>query len=223
MKKTFYAAFIFAALGMTACGEQTENTEETTQEEGTETEEVSTENYSLNAEESSLEWRAAWVMPADDGSLQEAKHHTGKINVTGGSVAVAGDEVKGDFEIDLTSIEVTDLGPEDGKGNLEAHLMGKDEEKDPNHFFNTSEYTTAKVHVKEIVDGMAHVVLNVIGIELEQKVEVETSMDGDQMMMKGNFDFDMSGLGFAMTEPNPEEGNINPTIGFKLNLVLDKQ
>jgi hypothetical protein len=223
MKKTFYAAFIFAAFGMTACGEQTENAEETTEEETTEVEEVTTENYSLNAEESSLEWRAAWVMPTEDGALEEAKHHTGTINVTDGSVAVTGEEVKGDFNIDLTSIEVTDLGPEDGKGNLEAHLMGKDEEKDPNHFFNTNEYTTAKVHVKEVVDGMAHVVLSVIGIEVEQKVEVETSMEGDKMMMHGEFDFDMSELGFAMTEPNPEEGNINPTIGFKLHLVLDKQ
>jgi hypothetical protein len=209
MKKTFYAAFVFAALGMTACGEQEEK--------------VTTENYSLNAGESSLEWRAAWVMPTEDGGLEEAKHHTGKISVTEGSVSVTGDDVTGDFKIDLTSIEVTDLGPEDGKGNLEAHLMGQDEEKDPDHFFNTNEFTTAKVHVKEIVDGMAHIVLSVIGIELEQKVELSTSTEGDKMMMHGEFDFDMSDLGFAMTEPNPEEGNINPTVGFHLHLVLDKQ
>lgn len=220
MKKTIYAAFIFAALGMTACGEQEEKIEAT---EDQDVAEVTTENYSLNVGESSLKWRAAWVMPTEDGGMEEAKNHTGTINVTEGNVAVTGDDVTGEFQIDLTSIEVTDLGPEDGKGNLEAHLKGQDEEKDPNHFFNTNEFTSAKVHVKEIKDGMAHVVLNVIGIEVEQKVEVKTSVDGDKMMMHGEFDFDMSELGFAMTEPNPEEGNINPSIGFQLHLVLDKK
>lgn len=220
MKKTIYAAFIFAAIGMTACGEQEEKAEGTTDQDATE---VTTENYSLNVGESSLEWRAAWVMPTEDGGMEEAKNHTGTINVTEGNVAVTGDDVTGEFHIDLTSIEVTDLGPEDGKGKLESHLKGQNEEKGQDDFFNTNEFTTAKVHVKEVKDGMAHVVLNVIGIELEQKVEVSTSVDGDKMMMHGEFDFDMSELGFAMTEPNPEEGNINPSIGFHLHLVLDKK
>lgn len=220
MKKTFYAAFIFAAFGMTACGEAEESTAETTQEEAVE--EVTTETYTLNAAESTLEWRAAWVMPTEDGGIEEAKHHKGTINVTEGTATATGDDISGDFQIDLTSIEVTDLESGEGKESLEAHLMGQDEEKDPSHFFNTNEFTTAKVHVKEIVDGMAHVVLSVMGIELEQKVAISANTSEDQMMMHGEFEFDMTDLGFAMTEPNPEDGNINPSIGFHLHLTLDK-
>lgn len=215
MKKAAYAAFMVAAFGLTSCGGSEETVEEV--------EEVTTSEYTLNTEETKLEWRAAWVIPAEDGSLTEAKFHTGTINVTDGSVTSTGNDVMGDFQIDLTSIEVTDLGPEDGKGGLEAHLMGKKEDKDPNHFFNTNEFTTAKVHVKEIVDGMAHVVLSVLGIEIEQKVAISTTTEGDKMMMHGEFEFDMTNLNFAMTEPNPTDGNINPSIGFHLHAVLDKK
>ncbi len=219
MKKAAYAAFMVAAIGLTSCG----GSEET---EVVVVDEVTSSEYTLNAEETKLEWRAAWVIPAEDASLTEDEHHTGTIKITDGSVTSTGDDIVGDFNIDLTSIEVTDLEPEEGKGSLEAHLMGKKEDKDPNHFFNTNEFTTAKVHLKEIVDGMAHVVLSVMGIEIEQKVTISTSTEGDKMMMHGEFPMDFTALNWRMAAPNPEKpegGNVSPVVNFHLHAVLDKK
>ena len=223
MKKTIYAAFIFAAFGMTACGEeQSSSAEETTSSE--EVEEVETHNYALNASETSLEWRAAWIMPNEEGEvIQEAKNHTGTISLTEGELSKTGDDVSGSFIIDLTSIVVTDLEEEDGKGALEAHLMGTDEEKPVDDFFNTNDFAKGTVDINSIENGMADITINVIGIELNEVVELEVSETDNQMKMHGEFDVDMSALGFAMTETNTEEGNINPTVGFKLHLVLDKE
>lgn len=224
MKKTIYAAFIFAAFGMTACGEQEEVAKDDKTSGEDKQEEVTSETYGLNAGETELAWRAAWVMPNEDGEiLDEAKHHEGTISITEGELTKEGDDVSGSFIIDLTSITVTDLEEEDGKGKLEAHLTGTDEEKPEDDFFNTNEFTNATVDINSIENGVADITINVIGMEINETVELEVSESGDQMMMHGEFDIDMSALGFAMTEPNTEEGNINPTIGFQLHLVLDKK
>lgn len=221
MKKTMYAAFIFAAFGMTACGEQEA---EGTEQEGQETnqEEVVSESYALNAGESKLEWRAAWVMQTEDGGTQEAKHHTGTIDVSEGEVEVEGEEVQGTFTIDLTSINVTDLEGEKKQG-LESHLKGTNEEKPEDDFFNTNEFMNASVVLNSVVDGVADLTISIIGVEINEKVDVKTTMEDDKMMMQGEFDVDFSSLGMAMTEPDPENGNINPSIGFNLHLVLDKE
>lgn len=221
MKKTMYAAFIFAALGMTSCGEQeaeASNDEAT----GNDEKEVVSESYKLNAGESVLEWRAAWVMQTEDGGAKEANNHTGTIDVTEGNVSVEGEEVKGIFTIDLTSINVTDLEG-DKKQGLESHLKGTNEEKDEDDFFNTKEYMNATVSLNSVNDGVADITLNVIGVEINEKVEVQTSMEDDKMMMHGEFKFDLSALDMAMTETDPENGNIDTSIGFKLHLVMDKE
>ena len=224
MKKTIYAALIFAAFGMTACGE--EAAEDTTAKEEKK-DKKSTKNYSLNAEESKLEWRAAWVVPTEDGGQEEDKNHRGIINVTDGKVKVTGKDVSGDFTIDLTSIEVTDLEPEEGKDGLEAHLKGTSEKegKKEDDFFNTNEFTNASVKLNSLKDGKADITIKVIGVELNETVELTSSTEGDKMTMHGEFSIDMTPLNLAMTEPDPEapeEGNINPEIGFKLHLVLNK-
>lgn len=217
-----YAAFVFAALGMTSCGEQeaeVSNNEEEVQEE------VISESYNLNVGESMLEWRAAWVVPTEDGGLNEAKSHTGTIDVTEGVISIEGDDTQGEFEVDLTSINVTDLEG-DKKLGLESHLKGTNDEKDPNHFFNTNEYMNATVTLNSVVDGVADMTINVIGVEINEKVEIKTSREEGKMMMHGDFEVDLSSLNMAMTEPNPEkpeDGNINPSIGFALHLVLDKE
>jgi len=221
MKKTFYAAFVFAALGLTACtgAEETETTETETEEVA---EEVETHTYALNAEETTLGWRAAWVMPGEGDSLVEAKHHEGAIALADGEISQTGDDVTGEFTIDLTSIEVTDLEG-DKKTGLESHLMGTNEEKPADDFFNTGEFATATVKINSVKDGMADITLNIIGTEMNQTIPVTVENNDGKMMMHGEFDMDMSALNFAMTEPNAEQGNINPEISFHLHLVVDKK
>lgn len=218
MKKTIYAAFVFAALGLTACnsGEETETNEETQAEKVEE--KVEAVEYNLVVSESKLDWRGVWVAPGEDGEMQEMKDHKGYVKFSDGSMTVEGDDVSGSFTLDMTTITNEDLGEEDGKSKLEGHLKNED-------FFNVSEYSKATVDVKSINEGNASVVINVLGMEIEETVPVETKMEGDKMMMMGDFTVDFEKLGFKMFEPNPEkpeEGSISSKIDFSLHAVMEK-
>jgi polyisoprenoid-binding protein YceI len=218
MKKTIYAAFVFAALGLTACnsGEEAETNEETQSEKVEE--KVEAVKYNLVASESKVDWRAAWVAPGEDGEMQEMKDHNGYVKFSDGSVTVKGEDVSGSFTIDMTTITNEDLGEEDGKSKLEGHLKSED-------FFNVSEYAKATVKLKSIEDNNANIVIGVMGMEMEETVPVKTKMEGDKMMMSGDFTIDFEKLGFKMFSPNPEkpeEGNISPKIDFTLHAVMKK-
>lgn len=218
MKKTIYAAFVFAALGMTACNSGEEDTtNEETQAENKE-EKVEAVEYNLVASESKVNWKGTWVAPGEDGEMQEMKNHTGYVNFSDGSVTAKGDEVSGSFTLDMTSITNEDLGEEDGKVKLEGHLKSED-------FFNVSEYATTDVKLKSIEDGNANIVINVLGMEMNETVPVMTETSGDKMMISGDITIDFAKLGFAMFSPNPEkpeEGNISPKLDFSLNIVMEK-
>lgn len=217
-----YAALIFAAFGMTACDGQEEKKES---DDTSKEQEVKEMNYVLNAESSSLEWRGAWIAPGEDGEMMEAKHHTGTVQISDGEVTVKGDDVSGTFTIDMSTIENTDLEEEDGKGNLESHLKGQSEDKE-DHFFRVSEFPTAEVTLNSLKDGVADLTINVLGIDVNEKVNVETTMEGDKMMMHGEFDVDFAALSMPMTTPNPEkpeDGHVNPKIGFILHVDMDKK
>lgn len=70
--------------------------------------------------------------------------HTGTISISEGSLSVQDNNiVSGAFTLDMNSINVTDLKPEDGKADLEGHLKGSKEDN-ADHFFNVSKYPTAK-------------------------------------------------------------------------------
>lgn len=215
MKKTIYAAFVFAALGLTACNSGEETIEETTENKE---EKVETVEYSLVASESKIDWKGTWVAPGEDGEMQEMKNHTGYVELSDGSLTKTGEEVSGSFIIDMTTITNEDLGEEDGKGKLEGHLKSED-------FFNVSEYAKATVTLKSIEDGKANIAINVLGMEMEEVIPVMTKMEGDKMMMTGDFAIDFADLGFKMFTPNPEkpeEGSISSKLDFSLDVVMKK-
>jgi polyisoprenoid-binding protein YceI len=215
MKKTIYAAFVFAALGLTACNSGEEKTEETTENKE---EKVETTKYSLVTSDSKIDWKGTWVAPGEDGEMQEMKNHQGHVKFSDGSLTMKGEEVSGSFTIDMTTITNEDLGEEDRKAKLEGHLKSED-------FFNVSEYAKATVNLKSIKEGNANIVINVLGMEMEQTVPVMTKTKGDKMMMKGDFAIDFAKLGFKMFTPNPEkpeEGSISSTLDFSLDVVMKK-
>ena len=220
MKKTIYSAFIFAALGLTACnsGEEASAKDET-QAENKEEEKVETVEYNLVASESHVDWRGAWIAPGEDGEMQEMKHHTGNVQISEGNVTVEGEDVSGSFAIDMTTITNEDLADdEEQKAKIEGHLSSED-------FFNVSEYAKTDVTLKSVENGEANIVINVLGMEMEETVPVTTKMEGDKMMMTGDFTIDFADLGFKMFSPNPEkpeEGNINSKIDFTLHAVMEK-
>lgn len=213
MKKAIYATFMVAAFGLTSCGES-EVTEEVVVDE------VTTSEYTLNAEETKLEWKGSWVVPTEDGGQMEAKSHNGTVSVTEGMVTINGEETTGSFTVDMSTINNEDLAEDSTqKANLEGHLMAPD-------FFNVSEHAKVNVTLNGVKDGMAMITVDIMGNKMDQTIPVTTEMEGDKMMMHGEFPMDFTALNWRMATPNPEkpeEGNVSPVVNFHLHAVLDKK
>ncbi|MEX2483810.1 MAG: YceI family protein, partial [Brumimicrobium sp.] len=220
------AAFVFAALGLTACNSGEEKKDDNT--ENKKDEKVETVKYTLNADESELSWKGSWVAPGEDGEMQEIKSHEGTVEITEGKVKVKGDDISGSFKVDMTTITNEDLSEEDGKESLENHLKGtlEDKEEKNKDFFQTDEFATVDVKLKSIKEGEASLVINIMGTEIEETVPVMTKTKGDKMMIKGDFTIDLSSLELKGMQPNPEkpeEGSVNSKVDFTLNAVLNKK
>jgi hypothetical protein len=211
MKKAAYAAFMVAAIGLTSCG----GSEETVVEEG-----VTTVEYTLNTEETKLEWKGSWVKPTEDGGQMESEAHNGSVSVTEGMITITGDETTGSFIVDMSTIDNVDLAEDSTqKANLEGDLMSPD-------FFNVGEFSKINVSLNGVKDGMAMITLDILGNKMDQTFPVTTEMEGDKMMMHGEFPMDFTALNWRMAAPNPEKpegGNVSPVVNFHLHAVLDKK
>jgi polyisoprenoid-binding protein YceI len=92
------------------------------------------EIYTLDPGQSQLEWVGRKVT----GS------HTGLIKMKNGTLNVEGQEITGgEFEIDMTSIEVLDLKDPKSKAKLTNHLKSGD-------FFSSQKFPTAKFTITRI-------------------------------------------------------------------------
>jgi polyisoprenoid-binding protein YceI len=93
-------------------------------------------DYKIDATKSKVTWTGKKV----------TGQHVGTINVKSGSLKYDGTNLTGgEFIIDMTSINTTDLSGE-WKGKLDNHLKGED-------FFNTSKNKTAKLVIKSAQFG----------------------------------------------------------------------
>ena len=211
MKKAAYAAFMVAAIGLTSCG----GSEETVEEEV-----VTTVEYTLNTEETKLEWKGSWVKPTEDGGQMESEAHNGSVSVTEGMITITGDETTGSFIVDMSTIDNVDLAEDSTqKANLEGDLMSPD-------FFNVGEFSKINVSLNGVKDGMAMITLDILGNKMDQTFPVTTEMEGDKMMMHGEFSMDFTALNWRMATPNPEKpegGNVSPVVNLHLHTVLDKK
>ncbi len=219
MKKTIYAAFVFAALGLTACKGDSEKTEEKDNkktEQQADKKENKVKKYGLVADESKIGWTGTWIKPAEEGDkMVEDKKHMGTVQLADGMITKDGDNVSGKFVVDLTTISNSDLEGKE-KEKFLGHIKSPD-------FFNVKEYAKADVKLKNIKDGSADIAIHIMDKKLEATVPVMTVTKGDKMMVEGNFSIDMSPLGFKMMSPNPkkpEEGHIDPSVDFKLKTTL---
>ncbi|MGM0478188.1 MAG: YceI family protein [Bacteroidota bacterium] len=219
MKRTIYAAFVFAALGLTACKGDSENTEgkdDKKTEQKADKKEDKVKNYALVANESKLDWKGTWIKPAEEGdSMVETKNHMGTVQLTDGKIKKEGKNVSGKFVVDLTTISNSDLEGKE-KEKFTGHMKSPD-------FFNVEEHAKAEVELKNIKDGSADITIHVLGMKLEETVPVMKVTKGDKMMLEGEFGIDMSPLEFKMMSPNPEKpekGHIDPTVDFTLNATL---
>lgn len=118
----------------------------------------------------------AWVgsKPTED--------HTGNISLSSGMVTVNGETLEsGEFTIDMTSIEVTDLEGEKA-GYLKAHLEGTVPDK-ATDFFNTPVYPTAKFVVTGLDGNNLSGNLTLKDVTKNVTFPVTVSYDGDKMML----------------------------------------
>ncbi len=85
----------------------------------------------IKASESSINWTGKKV----------TGQHTGTLNLSDGFLVFDGENITGgEFTVDMTSLQVTDLKTGEGKEKLEGHLNSDD-------FFGVTNHNTAKLVV----------------------------------------------------------------------------
>lgn len=95
---------------------------------------INAQTKSIDVTASSINWKGSKVLSA----------HYGNINFNSGQVIFKDNKVVGgSFEVDMTSIVVTDLEPGKGKEKLEKHLKNAD-------FFDVEKFPTANLVFKKI-------------------------------------------------------------------------
>jgi len=146
-----FLLMLFAAFALTACGDNDGAVEVETGEATTEAAQVvQGTTYRVVPANSQVLWTGSKVV---GGS------HQGTIDVTDGTLSVAGNQLAGgQFTIDMASLTVTDLDDANGKGKLEGHLKNED-------FFEVASYPTATFELvaAEPVSGNADVTHNLRG------------------------------------------------------------
>ncbi|MFK7899515.1 MAG: YceI family protein [Cyclobacteriaceae bacterium] len=133
MKKITNSMIAFLAIGVLACNapQKTKSTSETS------TSNAEAVVYTVNTENSTLEWYG-------DKLLGEGHH--GTINLMAGTLEIAdGNLVGGEFSVDMTTMANTDLPTEEKKAKLIGHLSNGD-------FFEVEKYPTAQLVITS-VDG----------------------------------------------------------------------
>jgi len=129
MKKTLLILTVSAGLMFASCG----NPKTVDTESAGEAAEMTSEsvNYSINVDESNVQWGAAKVL---QGS------HTGTINISEGSIATKDGAIEsGSFTLDMTSFVETNIADSEPEmvAKLNGHLKSAD-------FFNVDTFPTAK-------------------------------------------------------------------------------
>lgn len=181
MKKVFLSILAGSALLVTSCGGGNEAEETTT--ETTEVAEAMT--YTADVAASTVNWR---------GDVIGVYGHEGTINLSRGSVMVAGDQiVGGEFVIDMNTITPTDSGytEESPAEKLVAHL-GTDD------FFSVAEFPTASFNIKSVNGKQVVGDLTVKGQTHEETLDVETmELTAEGMTMSGKLVFDRQKYGVS--------------------------
>lgn len=136
MKKCIISFLLIGlSISSTSCKKKEGSAKDARDAAGTSAEAVA---FNVDTNASVIEWT---------GSKQTGKH-SGIVKLSSGTVFIKGDMLEsGNFTMDMNSIEATDLKPEDGKADLEAHLKGTTVEEKADHFFNVRKYPEAKFEI----------------------------------------------------------------------------
>ncbi len=223
MKLRFINICIAVAIVCTALysckGEKQNETEAGAAEEVKEAP-VTAITFNVDPASSTLDWIGS----------KPTENHTGTIKIASGSVkTLEGNIESATFEVDMTSIEVTDLEG-DQKTSLEAHLKGEGEGKE-DHFFNVAKYPTASFEVtsvsekegKTFIDGN----LTIKGIKKNISFPATTAIEGDVMTLTTeSFTINRTewGVNYASKSVFENLGDkfINDDIELKISIKANK-
>lgn len=141
MKKIFLCLALCSIVTLNSCKKEKTDSQDKTATENTTS--VDGDKYNVDLNQSIVNWT---------GSKPTGKH-TGTIKFKEGFVTVKDTAItSGRFFIDMNTITVTDLKPEEGKGDLENHLKGTAGKEESDHFFNVKKYPTADLKITKIED-----------------------------------------------------------------------
>jgi polyisoprenoid-binding protein YceI len=171
--------------------------------------------YKVDAKTSKITWTATKVT----GS------HTGNVNFATGSFVFDGTNLSaGKFDVDMTSITVTDLNEKTGKGKLEGHLNSDD-------FFSTAKHKTASFQVTKAkkVEGERFDVtgnLTIKGITNEVSFPATIKVTGESVITVGTIKVDRTKFdikyGSGSFFENLGDKAINDNFELQLSVIARK-
>ncbi|WP_124980868.1 YceI family protein [Nonlabens xiamenensis] len=216
MKRNFLKITGMAAvIAFTVACKDNKNEVEATDEQEVAEAPMEAVTYTVDTEASNIAWVGS--KPTED--------HTGNISLQSGMVKVNGETLEsGEFVIDMSSIEVTDLEG-DSAANLKGHLQGTVEGKETD-FFNTPKYPTAKFVVTGVneVDGNTELSGNLTLKDVTKNVSfpVMVSYEDNKMMLKSEeFTIDRTDWGIQYGSKNFTDIVADKAISDDIKLTID--
>ncbi len=199
-----------------------EKQNQTVANEAEEVKEASSEatTYIVDSASSTIEWT---------GSKPTGKH-SGTLKIAKGNLKIKDEKIEGaSFEIDMTSITVTDIEGEE-KEDLEKHLKGEGKDLE-DHFFNVAQHPKASFEVTEVAnkEGKTYIEgnLTIKGIKKNILFPANTSIEGDTMILNTEiFTINRTdwGINYASKSVFTDLGDkfINDDIELKVTVKANK-
>ena len=175
-------------------------------------------NYDVNTEESNLEWTGK----------KFTGEHVGTLKIKSGTLVMGGHALKsGEFEIDMTTINCTDVKGE-SKEDLENHLRNKD-------FFHTKKFPIATFKITSSGQMQMDQAGNnywakgdftMKGITNEVSINCNLKITGTVLTLTSRFSIDRTkwGIKYKSKSIFPDLGDkfLYDDIEMRLKLVADK-
>jgi polyisoprenoid-binding protein YceI len=179
--------------------------------------------YTVNVNESSMRWTGYYLFSFGE--------HTGTIGITKGQLTYTVDQLTGgSFEIDMHSMQDTDMKADDGGNDLTNHLKSDD-------FFSVDKFPTAYFEItkaEKIKDAQPNQpnydvtgILTLKGVRNTLSFPVFISIQGNNLTASAKFKFDRTkwnvqyNSGKFFSEIG--DGAISDAIGIDLNVKAVKQ
>lgn len=168
--------------------------------------------------------KIVWIGTKINGS------HTGNLKIIDGKMGVKdGKLASGIFEINVASLNNTDLPPKD-KHKIETHLKSADFFDVAN--FPTADFSITKVEIfnpdtdKSVLEGATHTLcgnLTLKGVTKNVRFPAKIQINEHQLTAEADFVIDRTDWGMNYKGANnPQDWLINKDVNIKLSIVAQK-